>query len=393
MKRRSFGTIRRLPSKNYQALYYGPDFARHKAGRTFDRQEDAETWLTNERLYWEGLEAVGKLEDWKSPAERKRIAEQAMLKQAQVPTLTKYSEKYLKDHPNSVQPIRPSTLRRYNSLLRLHILPELGSLRLPEITKSLVVNWRASLDPEIGRTNDQAYSLLHAIMEYAVHEEIVTTNPCTVKRGGKSSRHKGPETLTEAQVDDIVKAMPERYKLAVAIGAWCGLRSGEVRGLQRGDISKDLSVIHVRRGVTDGDDGRVVGVTKTPESIRDAEVPVSLRPLLKRHLNKYAQIGDAGLLFYQIGNGGYMSDTHLGKIFSRARNSAGVDGFTFHDLRAFALTVAAEEGATIRELQAIAGHATPNMAMRYQRINDEHKKGVVTRMGERVGPTTREAMA
>jgi hypothetical protein len=35
MTRRSFGYIRRLPSKRYQASYIGPDLARHAAPDTF----------------------------------------------------------------------------------------------------------------------------------------------------------------------------------------------------------------------------------------------------------------------------------------------------------------------------------------------------------------------
>ena len=40
--RRGFGSIRRLPSKRYQASYQGPDGARHKAPDTFATKGDAE---------------------------------------------------------------------------------------------------------------------------------------------------------------------------------------------------------------------------------------------------------------------------------------------------------------------------------------------------------------
>jgi hypothetical protein len=42
MTRRSFGYIRRLPSKRYQASYNGPDLARHAAPDTFEGRLDAE---------------------------------------------------------------------------------------------------------------------------------------------------------------------------------------------------------------------------------------------------------------------------------------------------------------------------------------------------------------
>jgi hypothetical protein len=46
--KRSFGTIRRLPSKRYQASYVGPDLARHSAPGTSTSKVDAEGWLTTE---------------------------------------------------------------------------------------------------------------------------------------------------------------------------------------------------------------------------------------------------------------------------------------------------------------------------------------------------------
>jgi hypothetical protein len=49
MTRRSFGYIRRLPSKRYQASYIGPDLARHAAPDTFEATMDAEGWLRDER--------------------------------------------------------------------------------------------------------------------------------------------------------------------------------------------------------------------------------------------------------------------------------------------------------------------------------------------------------
>jgi len=46
--RRSFGGIRRLPSKRYQASYLGPDLARHVAPETSTAKIDAEGWLALE---------------------------------------------------------------------------------------------------------------------------------------------------------------------------------------------------------------------------------------------------------------------------------------------------------------------------------------------------------
>ena len=48
-KRRSFGKLRQLPSRRWQASYAGPDLQRHVAPVTFDGKGYAEKWLEVER--------------------------------------------------------------------------------------------------------------------------------------------------------------------------------------------------------------------------------------------------------------------------------------------------------------------------------------------------------
>ena len=56
-------SIRRLPSRRYQASYAGPDLQRHVAPVTFTSAADAETWLSDERRLVES-------ETWRPPAVR-----------------------------------------------------------------------------------------------------------------------------------------------------------------------------------------------------------------------------------------------------------------------------------------------------------------------------------
>jgi len=50
MSRSSWGTIRKLPSKKYQASYLGPDHRRHLAPTTFTNKTQARLWLDEQRL-------------------------------------------------------------------------------------------------------------------------------------------------------------------------------------------------------------------------------------------------------------------------------------------------------------------------------------------------------
>ena len=65
--------------------------------------------------------------------------------------------------------------------------------------------------------------------------------------------------------------------------------------------------------------------------------------------------------------------------FNEARTAAGVT-LRFHDLRHTGLTWLAQNGATVGELQAWAGHTTPAVAMRYQHLAQDRKHVLAQRL-------------
>ena len=170
MTRRSFGYIRRLPSKRYQASYIGPDVARHAAPDTFEATMDAEGWLRDERTMISSGE-------W-TPTKRRAASALA----TQPPTLSEYSASWLDSRT-----LRPRTRAHYAQLLDRHILSDLGEYRLPAITPLVVRNWHATLDPGKPIYRAHAYSLPRTIMSTAVSEQLIMTNPCMV-RGGAARR-------------------------------------------------------------------------------------------------------------------------------------------------------------------------------------------------------------
>ncbi len=65
--------------------------------------------------------------------------------------------------------------------------------------------------------------------------------------------------------------------------------------------------------------------------------------------------------------------------YVKARRAAGREDLRFHDLRSTALTMLAQQGATVRELMAAAGHSTAIMAMHYQRLSEDDSARSPTR--------------
>ena len=204
-------------------------------------------------------------------------------------------------------------------------------------------------------------------------DELIAANPCRVRGGGSTKRVKRIKPATLGELEALVGATPDRYKLMMLLAAWCALRFGELAELRRRDLDVKNRVIHVRRGVTRTKGSRIVGDPKSAAGRRDVAIPPHLMPMVKTHLRDHAQIGRDGLLF-PARHGGHLAQATLYRVFYPARDAAGRPDLRFHDLRHTGAVLAAATGAALAELMARLGHSTPGAAMRYQHAAAERDK-------------------
>ena len=380
-QRRGFGAVRQLPSKRFQSSFVGPDGARHVSPTTYRTKTDAEYWLLDERRY---LELVG-ADAWQTPAARAAAAAPA-----ESPLLREYAAGWIATKL-ATREIRATTADKYDQALRIRVLPTLGDTTVAALTSRQIAAWWRKLDHDHERACDLAYQVLRTALNAAVADELIETNPCRIKGAGGASARRSIEPLTPTQVQEIAAKMdPAAWGLAVHLGAWCALRSGEVRELRRRDVDLGAKrpVIHVRRAVVRIGTSLSVGPVKTDAGRRDVQIPGPLVPLLREHLEHVAKPGQDGLLIW--GSKGQVDDRDFRRAWVRAGKAAGLPGVRFHDLRHVGLTYSAVAGATVRELQQIAGHTTPAMAMRYQEVAAAHLSEVVDRLGAIIGPQSIE---
>ncbi|NYI60273.1 tyrosine-type recombinase/integrase [Cellulomonas soli] len=276
------------------------------------------------------------------------------------PTLRAYAEEWLDGRD-----LKPRTRQHYRQILDSRILPEFGGRVLTEVTPAEVRAWHAALDPTKPTIRAHSYALLRTIYSTAVADELVEANPCRVKAAGSVTRAKTIRPATLAELEVIVREMPERLRPMVLLAAWCALRFGELAELRRADVDLRHGVLHVRRGVVRLGAEVVVGTPKSAAGVRNVAVPPHLLPVLKEHLGARVERGADALLFPAT-DGRQLSPNSLYWWFFRARHAAGRDDLRFHDLRHTGAVLAASTGATLAELMARLGHSTPAAAMRYQ---------------------------
>lgn len=356
--RASFGQVTKLPSKRYRARYAVPDVYPRRyvnAPMTFDRKRDAEDWLATERA--------------------KLVAGVTPLMLDTTLTLREFTETWMTKRRNSRgESLRPSVVRTYRQYHKL-IFPTLGDKPLAKITRPMVDAWYASLDPGTPTMRARTYSHLRTVLETAVYEDLIATNPCRI-RGASAARVKTKTQIaTPDQVLELVDQMPDHLKLAPLLGAWCQLRSGELLELRRRDFQG--ATVYVSRGVTrDENNDAVIGDPKTDAGTRAISIPPHIRLAVQDHIDRFAAAGPDGLLFRTPGSANeQIVQQSFSYHFKQAvRRTSLPPTFRFHWLRHTGLTLAAQAGATIAELKARAGHATASTVLLYQhatRVRDE----------------------
>lgn len=377
--KRGFGSIRRLPSGNYQARYDGPDLRTHCAPTTFTTKAAAESWLAAERRTIDNGE-------WLPPAKRM----EQLRKKAEADrrnTLRVYAAEFLAERN-----LRPVTRREYQRIIDLLVLPILGSMPLTEITLADVKQWYRDVPTSSPSQRAAAYRILRAILNAAEADELIDRSPARLRGNAGTSppqRHYAPATLE--QLETIGNEVPEHLRLLIVIAWSCGLRQGELLELRRQDIDTKRGVIKVSRKVESKPDptaegacadcARVIGPPKSGAGIRAVNLPSPFWPLLRTHILQFAAPGSDGLLFPGK-QSDHMSVPYLNIEYGRARKAAGRDDLPFHGLRKTALTLAGREHATAAELKHRGGHSTLAAMAIYQLADDERDRQLAERIGE-----------
>jgi integrase len=434
---RSWGKVRQLPSGRYQASHIHGSLrgqeagTRYSAPQTFDSKGDAWAWLSRERRLIDTDEWTPPLERIRHADEERRSAEATRRTADSMPTIAEYGREYLERRD-----LAASTRDRYRQLFRFYILAEpatltrrgmvkgkpvakrgLGDVRVTELTRAMVRLWWQGLPVERRESSSrQAYDLLRAIMNAALEAELVDMNPVKVKAAAQAqaSRERDLDPLPIDVLYAVADQMPERWRLGVLLGGVLGLRSGEVRALQRRDftLNADVPTVKVHQSVKEAEGTVEIGPLKTARkgiATRTLPIPAVLLDDVKAHLRQHTQLGRTGLLFWRTQDGNPVKSVDWLRAFKKACRDAadhmdsetdeaqhirelltGNGGYIFHGTRVTGLTWTYRlSGGNLRAVQAIAGHTSPKMALRYQRAEIDYLAAVADNVSKMIESGTR----
>lgn len=132
----------------------------------------------------------------------------------------------------------------------------------------------------------KCYQVLGKIMAAAVDAGLLARSPCRAIRLPRVEREP-PRFLTPAEVARLADAIDPRYRALVLVGAYGGLRIGELAGLTRRRVDLLRGTVEVAEIVTEVEGQLGSGLPKTRAGRRTVGLPRRVVAELEQHMAAY----------------------------------------------------------------------------------------------------------
>ena len=292
--------------------------------------------------------------------------------------------------------VRYSTYRGYEQIVRCHLIPDLGKIRLSKLSPDDVEAFcnraltsgrvaKAKKDtPKDGadstegekapappdttlspRTVQYCHAVLRMALQTAVRRSLVHRNVAALVSAPKAS-HEPVEPLTVEESQTFVKkAAGEPLEALYVTTLALGLREGETMGLKWEAIDLDKGRLWVRWALQrQKGKGLVMVEPKSRTSRRPLPLPPFVVGLLKEHKKRQTadrlaagpKWKDSGHVF-TMEDGRPMSAEFAYKEFCKFLLRAGIRHIRFHDLRHSCASLLFAKGLTLRQIMEILGHS------------------------------------
>ncbi|MGB2744704.1 MAG: site-specific integrase, partial [Candidatus Microthrix parvicella] len=171
--------------------------------------------------------------------------------------------------------LSPTTLRRYEDLLRLHILPGLGSVKISRVRTADLDRLYVGLVKERG-LSPASVRQIHAIIRRALRQAVrwgwIATNPAAEASPPRVRRPElsPPDVEQVGQLLDYAKEHRPEFGRYLHLAATTGARRGELCALRWQNIDVNASTLTIGRAIVAVRGGLVEKDTKNHAARRIA---------------------------------------------------------------------------------------------------------------------------
>ena len=284
--------------------------------------------------------------------------------------------------------LAPTTYKRYCRMLETRLLPYFGHFYINKIRPTDIMKFYDLLEkdtqlvrkkgnngaktkkPLSGKTILEHHRLLRAMLHKAVYWQLIVANPAErvqAPKARKPKRRSYDDEQTKILLENLERLSIEetKYKVAIILTVFTGVRLGELMGLEWQDIDFKNGIISINRSSQYlSDMGVFTKTPKTESSIREIAIPKFIISLLEEYKLWYEEqksiYGElwtnSDRLFVQA-DGKPMHPSSISKWFVKYVSTIGLPVINFHGLRHTNASLLVAQNVDIAVISARLGHA------------------------------------
>ena len=281
-----------------------------------------------------------------------------------------------------------TTYKRYCRMLETRLLPYFGHFYINKIRPTDIMKFYDLLEkdtqlvrksgnngektkkPLSGKTILEHHRLLRAMLHKAVYWQLIVANPAErvqAPKARKPKRKSYDDEQTKILLENLEKLSIEetKYKVAIILTVFTGVRLGELMGLEWQDVDFKNGIVSINRSSQYlSDMGVFTKTPKTESSIREIAIPEFIISLLEEYKlwyeeqkSLYGELWtDSNRLFVQA-DGKPMHPSTISKWFVRYVAQIGLPVINFHGLRHTNATLLISQNIDVAVVAARLGHA------------------------------------
>ena len=284
--------------------------------------------------------------------------------------------------------LAPSTYKRYCRMLETRLLPYFGHFYINKIKPTDIMKFYDLLEkdtqlvrkkgnngsktkkPLSGKTILEHHRLLRAMLHKAVYWQLIVANPAErvqPPKARKPKRRSYDDEQTKILLEnlELLPSEDTKYKVAIILTVFTGVRLGELMGLEWQDVDFKNGIISINRSSQYlADMGVFTKIPKTESSIREIAIPEFIISLLEEYKLWYEEqksiYGELWMnsdrLFVQA-DGKPMHPSTISKWFVKYVGQIGLPVINFHGLRHTNASLLVAQNIDIAVISARLGHA------------------------------------
>lgn len=275
---------------------------------------------------------------------------------------------------------KDGTAKAAESHLRSHILPELGSLRLEEITSEVQQRFVTYLSCRLKRKSvSNVLSTLSAILGTAKRWGYICVGvnfeALTLPEPGETTEAR---FFTPDEARRILAVTPEPYATAFEIAALTAMRPGELFGLKVRDLDFERRVISIRRSARYSK----LQAPKTAASVRVVPIPERLAARLRTYVSTLSE-NPSGLLFATRKGTPLCANNVVQRILWPVLDRLGIPRCGLKAFRHLHSSLLVETGAPVTVAQKQLGHRDPRVTLGvYSHVIGDSQRRAVEKVAE-----------